>query len=99
LAAGGEVQTSDLVSLRQQIDSLVVSEGLAMVASTIDQVKDGHYQALKYLFEMIGLYPATGEQERPEEDSLARVLLNYLGVSENQLPQAPGKERPSENVP
>jgi hypothetical protein len=72
----------DLVSLRQQINSLVCAKAVPMVETTIEQVQSGHYQALKYLFEMIGLYPATGAEETSEEDSLARILLHHLGISE-----------------
>ncbi|MBZ5572375.1 MAG: hypothetical protein LAO09_10920 [Acidobacteriia bacterium] len=79
-AEGGAV---DLVALRQQITALVGNEALRMVAETVRQVHKGHYQALKYLFEMVGLYPASGTLEAPGEDSLAATLLNYLGVSES----------------
>ncbi len=74
----------DLAALRQQITSLVCAEAVPMVETTIEQVQNGHYQALKYLFEMIGLYPATGAQEASQEDSLARTLLRHLGISEEQ---------------
>jgi len=74
----------DLVALRQQITSLVAAEALPMVETTIEQVQNGHYQALKFLFEMIGLYPATGTQEASQEDSLAKTLLRHLGISEEQ---------------
>jgi hypothetical protein len=37
---------------------------------------------MKYLFEMVGLFPATTPEETAPEDSLAKTLLNYLGVSE-----------------
>ena len=56
-----------------------------MVETTIEQVQDGHYQALKYLFEMIGLYPAAGAQEASQEDSLAKTLLRHLGISEEEI--------------
>jgi hypothetical protein len=74
--------TVDLVALRQQITALVGNDAVRMVAETIEQVHQGHYQALKYLFEMVGLYPATAPQGTPGADSLAATLLNYLGVAE-----------------
>ena len=47
---------------------------------------------MKYLFEMIGLYPAT-EQEAPlGEESLARTLLQRLS-----LPEASPVENPVTN--
>ena len=75
-------ETVDLEALRQQITTLVGDDALQMVANTIEQVHQGHYQALKYLFEVIGLFPATATSEARGEDSLAATLLSYLGVSE-----------------
>jgi len=70
----------DLPALRQQIRNLVGNQAVSMVVTTMEQVKQGHYQALKYLFEMIGLYPATTTQEEPTDDSLAKLLLSHLGL-------------------
>jgi len=71
----------DLVALRQRIMNLVCHDALQMVETTIEQVEDGHYQALKYLFEMVGLYPAASVPEPTEEDCLAGVLLKRLGLA------------------
>ena len=35
-----------------------------MVEYTIEEVANGHYLGMKYLFEMIGLYPATLTRRR-----------------------------------
>jgi len=72
----------DLATLRQQITMLVSKHAVDMVSETIEQVHQGHYQALRYLFDMIGLYPATAPSEHSEEDSLAATLLKHLGVAE-----------------
>ena len=37
---------------------------------------------MKYLFEMIGLYPAPPAEDAPAQDSLAAILLQRLGVPE-----------------
>lgn len=79
-----EVVTID--GLRQQITQLVADDALEMVSSTIEQVKHGQYQALKYLFEMVGLYPATSTEETPQADSLAKILLSRLGIGEEPDP-------------
>ena len=73
----------DLVALRQRITNLVVDEAVEMVTTTIAQVNDGHFQAMKYLFEMVGLYPAAAPQEGTQ-DSLARTLLSRLGLLEEE---------------
>ncbi len=53
-----------------------------MVWSTIEEANKGHYAAMKYLFEMIGLFPATGAEQAPEDNSLAKTLLRRLGFPE-----------------
>jgi hypothetical protein len=95
--AGGRARKPvDLEAVRQKISNRVGSEALGMVETTIAEADKGHFPAMKYLFELIGLYPAT-EQEvgHAGEDSLARTLLKRLG-----LPEDPATERAAAtNVP
>jgi len=88
--ASGEAPTAEtvnLAALRQKITNLVAADALQMVEETIAQVHNGHYQALKYLFEMVGLYPALADsQEMPQPESLAKTLLQRLGVLQEQIP-------------
>ena len=72
---------ANLPELRQRITDLVARNAVAMVQCAIDGVlEEGQYQAIKYLFEMIGIYPAaSGEAETPE-DGLSRILLRHLGA-------------------
>jgi hypothetical protein len=74
----------DPVALRRQIADLVRAEALQMVEKTIDEVHKGHYQALKYLFEMVGIFPASGDEDNSREKSLAEILLRHLGISETR---------------
>jgi len=75
------VPPSDLAALRKNITELVAQNAIPMVQQAIDAVReDGQYQAIKYLFEMIGLYPATSQEESPVQESLARTLLDRLGL-------------------
>ena len=75
--------SADLSSLRRQITNLVAQNAVAMVQHAIDAVnEEGQYQAIKYLFEMVGLYPAAGDDECAIEDSLAKTLLDHLGLQE-----------------
>jgi hypothetical protein len=75
----------DMVALRSHISNMVCADAVGMVEAVIAQVNDGHYQAMKYLFEMIGLFPATAMPEAPQEDSLAGMLLSRLGIGEESL--------------
>jgi len=86
LAAGKRSrQTTDLAAIRQQITDLVRDQAVPMVEITISEVDKGHYSAMKYLFEMIGLYPAATQEETQGEDSLARTLLRRLGLPEEPM--------------
>jgi hypothetical protein len=78
----------DLAEIRQQITNLVGNDAVSMVETTIEEVGKGHYQGMKYLFELIGLYPATVTDEAPAQDSMAATLLRRLG-----LPESPMQEK------
>jgi len=75
----------DLAEIRQQITNLVGSDAVSMVEATIEAVGKGHYLGMKYLFELIGLYPATGADEAPVQDSMAATLLRRLGLPESPM--------------
>jgi hypothetical protein len=74
-----------LAAIRQQIANLVGSQAVAMVRTTMEEAEKGHYAAMKYLFEMIGLYPAAPQEEMPGEDSLAGTLMRRLGLPEEPM--------------
>lgn len=72
----------DSVTLRQEIQDLIKREAIPMVESTIGEAKEGHFAAMKYLFEIVGLFPGTCEPESEEDDSLAKILLQRLGMTD-----------------
>jgi hypothetical protein len=72
----------DLGVIGEQITNLVGHRAIKMVEITMDEVNKGHYLAMKYLFEMIGLCPATAPQGTLQEDSLAETLLRRLKIPE-----------------
>lgn len=87
---------ADLSALRRQITTLVARNAVAMVQQAIDAVnEEGQYQAIKYLFEMVGLYPASGEDTDPAEDSLAETLLHHLGLLEDKVPESAPRKKES----
>ena len=81
-------EAPDLAEIRRHIADLVGNGAVGMVETTIDQVGKGHYLGMKYLFEMIGLYPATSTDDAATEDSLAAILLRRLGLSDEPMPEA-----------
>lgn len=79
---------TDISALRRQITDLVTQNAVAMVQHAIDAVnEEGQYQAIKYLFEMIGLYPAAAGNDSQGEDSLVKTLLHCLGLPEKAQPE------------
>lgn len=72
----------ELSELRRKISELVAQNAVPMVQQAIDAVREeGQYQAIKYLFEMIGLYPAMAQEDSESQDSLAQILLEQLGLA------------------
>jgi hypothetical protein len=83
----------ELSELRRKINDLVARNAVPMVQQAIDAVREeGQYQAIKYLFEMIGLYPAIAQEDSESQDSLAEVLLEQLGLAPTQ-PSKPVTDR------
>jgi hypothetical protein len=76
----------DLGAVREQITNLVGNGAIKMVATTIEEVNKGHYLAMKYLFEMIGLCPIATPEEAQQEDSFAKTLMRRLRLPEDANP-------------
>lgn len=72
----------DLAAVRQKVINLVGSNACAMVKTTTDEFKKtGNISTLKYLFEMIGLFPCpAGEEANSQDDSLTAALFERLGA-------------------
>jgi len=89
----------DLGHIRERITNLVGNRAVKMVETTIKEVDKGHYLAMKYLFEMIGLCPATVPEEAAQDDSLAKTLLRRLHLpEEDNLVTVVTNESPAEPV-
>jgi hypothetical protein len=72
----------DVASLRQSLTRMVAVAASDMVKAAIGEAKKGHSTALKYLFEMVGVYPPALETEQAEkrEMSLAELFCRELGL-------------------
>jgi hypothetical protein len=76
----GSRKPIDLEEIRLEIAELVGGRAVEMVEITIGEAESGHYAAMKYLFEIIGLYPVTAHAEPSSPDSLAQTLLRRLAL-------------------
>lgn len=79
--AAKEKKGKDIVQVRKNIDSLVVDSAELIAAGVITVAKTGQLATAKYLFEAVGLYPAT-EETAPTQvvGSLAHTLLTRMGL-------------------
>ncbi|MGD0570411.1 MAG: hypothetical protein ABSA78_18565 [Candidatus Sulfotelmatobacter sp.] len=78
----GPEQQVDIVEVRLNINNLVGGSAKDIVAKVIEVAKTtGQLASAKYLFEAVGLYPASEQRaSQPKEDSLAQILLRRLGL-------------------
>jgi hypothetical protein len=83
----------DLVEARKGISDVVRVSATSIVAALIEKAEKGEVAPAKYLFEMVGLYPATAETSSKPEDSLAYTLLQRMG-----LEPEPGEETHSDGA-
>src|SRR6185369_6004534 len=74
----------DAEQLRQKVRNMVANQAYEMTRVMIGEVVDGgSVTAMRYLFELAGLYPVNAAMDQPEDqDSLAKTLLERLGLSE-----------------
>jgi len=68
----------NLEELREKVRKVVAEKIDDMTNAAADEAAKGHVAQLKYLFEVIGLFPATeGEKTEPEYgNDLAKTLLD-----------------------
>jgi hypothetical protein len=77
----------DLAEVRKDITNIVGNEATKLAQAVIEEARKGQLAPVKYLFEVAGLYPASTEtgSVKPEENSLARTLIQRLGLPEDVL--------------
>jgi hypothetical protein len=71
----------DMVQVRENINNLVGASAKDIAIEVIKVAMTGQLATAKYLFEAVGLYPATEETSvRPIETTLAHTLLTRMGL-------------------
>jgi len=86
----------DVSVTHDKILHVIAEHAEAMTEANATEAEKGHLPAFKYLFELLGIYPAPAVKEPEAEDSndLARVLLNrfdfpYKGTGDEEAAQGP----------
>jgi len=82
--------------VRKDISRMVEEEAATMAQAAIEEWKKGQLAPVKYLLELAKIFPAAtdGSEASEDEDSLARTLLNRMG-----LPDVPIKQEDDEDEP
>ena len=82
--------------VRKEIAQMVDSQATTMAQAVIDEGKKGQLAPVKYLLELAKIFPAAtdGSEATEDEDSLARTLLNRMG-----LPIVPIKREDEDDEP
>ena len=72
----------DIAKVREGIDNKIKNSAQLIANKVIEVAKTtGQLASAKYLFEAVGLYPATGQtEERPIETTMAHQLLTRMGI-------------------
>lgn len=74
-------QGKDIVVVRGNIDNLVKASAVKIATEVIKVALTGQLATARYLFEAIGLYPATEQTApTPVKGSLAHTLLTRMGL-------------------
>jgi hypothetical protein len=81
---------------RDKVSHVIAEHAPKMTEAMAAEAEKGHLPAFKYLFELLGIYPAPAVEHPEAEDSndLARVLLNrfdfpYKGPGDEEAPEEP----------
>jgi hypothetical protein len=72
----------------EQVKNLIRRRAAEMVNAVIEKALSGNQQALKYLFELAGVFPEAMPEETPAQGLLAKAVLRSLGISEEEALQA-----------
>ena len=72
--------TEEVQKVRNGVTNLILKSSQDMAARVVQSVTEGgQVAALKYLWEMAGLFPYEGG-DNGERDSLAKILLERMGL-------------------
>ena len=85
-----EKKPTNAAEARESVRSLVWDAAGDIAKGLVKAATDGQLATAKYLFEVAGVYPTT-EETRPQENSLAYILLKRLGLPTEPKDEAGSK--------
>ena len=103
--AKGDKDTNP-AEVRKEISKLVKADAAEMTQAVIGEGKKGQLAPVRYLFEMANIFPPVqdGSEATPEEDCLAKMLLDRLNAADKPAEKADdtgaaGKDEPIDPEP
>src|SRR5262245_24037741 len=80
----------EVQKLRNRVQNLIFNNSQKMAERVVQSVTEGgQVPALKYLWEMSGLFPFESSDENGERESLAKILLERMGLGD-KIPATAG---------
>ena len=71
----------EIQKVRNKVNNLIFNKSQEMATRVVQSVTEGgQVAALKYLWEMSGLFPFESSDENGERESLAKILLERMGL-------------------
>jgi hypothetical protein len=81
----------ELQSVRNKVTRVIVNASVEMAERMVQSVGAAtSVAALRYLWELVGLFPVTTAEAPEEQDSLAKELMRGIGLSEDLREAYPG---------
>jgi hypothetical protein len=68
----------DIGSVQQEMKKRVIGRALELVDDTLQHIKDGNFQGMKYLFEAVGLLPIKSADGESANSALGKNLSDLL---------------------
>jgi hypothetical protein len=82
-------EPKDFAEVRNKFTNQVRISAGKIIGGLIRKAEGGQASAARYLFELVGLYPATEETLSDPEDSLAYALYKRMGLPDPVVGPAP----------
>lgn len=81
----------ELQSVRNKVTRVIVDSSVEMAERMVQSVGAAtSVAALRYLWELVGLFPVATAEAPEEQDSLAKELMRGIGLSEDLREAYPG---------
>jgi hypothetical protein len=77
----------EIGGIQKEITKRVVGRALELVDDTIQHIKEGNFQAMKYLFEAVGLFPIKSADAQSCNNELGKKLADVLERSADPEPE------------